>query len=196
MLSNVIVRKATRRDVRTLATRWLIHLSPCWLTIVIPVVLMIVIWSSDLNIHWKVNLSALPLIWIVVMSGAVLVLVGQGLGVISVHTKSHEQWVAVYSNRIIAEVVLNRYDAYSHIENLVVLQRFRRRGVASKMVHQLSEYALRPMYVQATADLMQLYVRLGFVPVAEDDVPKRLKGLFRANRRSQPRKNIKDLVLH
>jgi ribosomal protein S18 acetylase RimI-like enzyme len=166
------------------------------LTAIAPAGLLVVLWSSEnLPLHWKVNLSIPLVLWLVVVILAVWVIIGQGLGLISVHSKVHEQWVAAYGQQIIAEILLHQYGTYSHIENLVVVPRFRRQGIATKMIHQLSQYANRPLYAQATTELMPLYVRLGFEVIGEDDIPERLRGLFGANRRSHAKQKIQDLML-
>ncbi|MEM9447353.1 MAG: GNAT family N-acetyltransferase [Cyanobacteria bacterium P01_E01_bin.6] len=197
MLHDVIVRKATQGDAQILALRRLTELLPYLLSAALPVIVLAALWLGEyFKAGWRLALSIPFILWITFVSTLLLCVIGQAFGIVSVHSKHHEQWVAVYEKTVIAEIALNQHGTYSHIENLIVHPKFRRQGVGSLVVCKLSEYAIRPLYVQAKTELIELYIRLGFTRLLEEDLPEELRKLFRIIRKSHPEQTIKDLVLY
>ena len=195
MLADVLIRKATRRDVRQLALKELpeliIQVIP---NIVFPVVCLIFLWIKPVNLIMQIIVSFPLLIWAALFIVVLLYVLGQLLGFISPHSKCSTQWVAIYGKKVIAEATLDTHEHYSHLRQLSVRQQFQRQGVGSLLVNHLSQQSFAPVYVQAEKKLLSFYFRLGFRLASEDELPEDLKQIFSSIHNAHKDKYIQDLV--
>ena len=200
MLSDVIVRKATTQDTRQLMLRQLPLVIFLYFPLhVVPILALVDLWKiAGFNPPQQI-FEILFSIVLALCSGvfglAIFVVLGQLVGFISPHSALSTQWVAVYGKVVVAEVTLDTWKGYSHLHQLIVRSRFRKQGIGSLLVSEVSQHALKPMYVQCEPKLLNFYTRLGFKKSTRETAPNDLQKLFNHIRSSNRAADIHDLVL-
>ncbi|HEY9618063.1 MAG TPA: GNAT family N-acetyltransferase [Microcoleaceae cyanobacterium] len=80
-------------------------------------------------------------------------------------------WVVEHEGSPIACAKLRQHPHYSVLYDVYVLSKWRKQGVGSFLVSQLSQQAHKPLYLACMPALVQFYSRLGFAPVAPKTLP-------------------------
>lgn len=87
-------------------------------------------------------------------------------------------WVIECEEKIIACGQLRSYLGAQELGSLVVDSKWRSQGIGSYLAKHLIAQATQPLYLECASYLSNFYTRLGFTPVAMEDLPKALKWKF------------------
>ena len=88
-------------------------------------------------------------------------------------------WVIECDGNIIACGQLRKFSGAQELGSLVVASAWRGKGLGTYLSQHLIQEAIEPLYVECLGKkLAQFYSRLGFVPVAWQELPRSLKFKF------------------
>lgn len=88
-------------------------------------------------------------------------------------------WLIECEGKIVACGQLRSFEGAQELGSLVVAPAWRDRGLGSYLTKHLIQQATQPVYLECLGkNLAQFYTRLGFVPVAWQELPSSLKGKF------------------
>jgi N-acetylglutamate synthase-like GNAT family acetyltransferase len=82
-----------------------------------------------------------------------------------------QYWVVVYQQRVIGCVRLDRQRDHSELYDLFVLPEWRSHGVGRALVSQLIQPEHLPIYLASLSPAIAFYARLGFQPIARQELP-------------------------
>jgi amino-acid N-acetyltransferase len=88
-------------------------------------------------------------------------------------------WLIECQGKIVACGQLRSFEGAQELGSLVVAPAWRDRGLGSYLAQHLILQATQPLYLECLGDkLVRFYTRLGFVPVAGEELPPSLKWKF------------------
>lgn len=88
-------------------------------------------------------------------------------------------WVIEQAGQVIACGQLRSFTAAQELGSLVVAQQWRGQGLGTALTQHLIQQATEPLYLECLgAKLVQFYRRLGFQPVAWQNLPRSLQLKF------------------
>ncbi|MBD2028320.1 GNAT family N-acetyltransferase [Leptolyngbya sp. FACHB-711] len=85
-------------------------------------------------------------------------------------------WVIECREKVIACAQLRTFPGAQELGSLVVSKNWRNKGLGTLLSQHLRQQANQPLYLECLGErLVNFYQRLGFVPVAWQDLPQSLK---------------------
>jgi amino-acid N-acetyltransferase len=88
-------------------------------------------------------------------------------------------WLIECERKIVACGQLRSFKGAQELGSLVVEKKWRDRGLGSYLTKHLIQQATAPLYLECLGQkLVQFYTRLGFIPVAWQELPPSLKQKF------------------
>lgn len=88
-------------------------------------------------------------------------------------------WVIECAGRVVACGQLRSFPGAQELGSLVVVPDWRGRGLGSYLVNCLIQEATQPLYLECLGSrLTKFYTRIGFVPIAWQELPPPLKRKF------------------
>jgi len=75
-------------------------------------------------------------------------------------------WVIEIDGQLVACAKLRRHTHYSLLHDVYVVPEWRSQGLGSRLVACVGMQATKPLYLTCMPQLMQFYLRLGFMPVS------------------------------
>jgi GNAT superfamily N-acetyltransferase len=89
-----------------------------------------------------------------------------------------EIWVIECNNKLFGSAKFIQYDTYSYLDQLFVFPAYRNQGIGSDLVHYCMRRGQNPIYLLCQPALTKYYARLGFTPIAKDNLPQELQSKF------------------
>ncbi|MDX2239134.1 MAG: GNAT family N-acetyltransferase [Leptolyngbyaceae cyanobacterium bins.302] len=99
-------------------------------------------------------------------------------------------WVVDCDRQIVACIAMSDFSQFSVLYHVVVQPGWRRKGLASTLVRQVSKAANNPIYLVCKPKLVPLYARCGFERLAWQTLAKPLRVHFRDFERDRRISNI------
>jgi N-acetylglutamate synthase-like GNAT family acetyltransferase len=112
-----------------------------------------------------VGIQALP--YLLALLGLSLIVVFSSLLDSSEWTKF---WVVEHQGELIACAKLYQHHHYSALFDVLVVSKWRSRGLGSCMVRHLARNATRPLYLACYPNRVSFYTRLGFAQIRPQDL--------------------------
>ncbi|NES86606.1 MAG: GNAT family N-acetyltransferase [Moorea sp. SIO2B7] len=92
-------------------------------------------------------------------------------------------WVIEYNGNVVTCGQLRDFSDTQELGSLVVVKKWRDRGLGSYLTQHLIEEATKPLYLECLGEkLANFYTRFGFVEISWQDVPTSLKVKFGVSR--------------